>query len=431
MSNSLHRWLKPVHQLPLPKGSLSAVISPAAIENMNKEVRKFDTSLTSSRGAYAKLSSEQQATIAEYAYLHGNAAAVSRFSKELGMAIKESSVRTWKVKYQKELQRKRQAGKMDLSVKSLPSQKRGRPLLLGEKMDKEVKSYICAVCEGGGVVTTAIAMAAATAIVRGHDRNLLIENGGSITITKTWGKSLLQRMGFVKRRGSSAAKLRVAYFDAIQELFLLDYRAIVEMEEIPPELVFNWDQTGISIVPGSSWKMDLKGSQRVEIVGISDKRQITAVLCGTSAGDIFPFQLIYQEKTSACLPHISFPDGWHVMCMPYHWSNEEKMIEYLQKIIIPYVQRKCAELKLAPDHPALAIFDVFKGQRKETISRILAKENIQVLNVPANCTGRLQPMDLSVNKSVKDFMRKKFQEWYASEMLKQLDEGADPKPVDF
>ena len=145
MSNSLHRWLKPVHQLPLPKGSLSAVISPAAIENMNKEVRKFDTSLTSSRGAYAKLSSEQQATIAEYAYLHGNAAAVSRFSKELGMAIKESSIRTWKVKYQKELQRKRQAGKMDLSVKSLPSQKRGRPLLLGEKMDKEVKSYICAV----------------------------------------------------------------------------------------------------------------------------------------------------------------------------------------------------------------------------------------------------------------------------------------------
>ena len=259
MSNSLHHWLKPVDQLPLPKGPLSAVISPAAIENVNKEVCKVDTSSTSSRGAYAKLSSEQQATIAEYASLHGNDAAVRRFSKELGMAIKESSVRTWKVKYQKELQRKRQAGETDLSVKSLPSKKRGRPLLLGEKMDKEVKSYICAVREGGGVVTTAIAMAAATAIVRGHDRNLLIENGGSIAITKTWGKSLLQRMGFVKRRGSSAAKLRVADFDAIQELFLLDYRAIVEMEEIPPELVFNWDQTGISIVPGSSWTMN--GSQ--------------------------------------------------------------------------------------------------------------------------------------------------------------------------
>lgn len=81
------------------------------------------------------------------------------------------------------------------------------------------------------------------------------------------------------------------------------------MEEIPPELVFNWDHTGITIVSGSSWTMDLKGSQIVEIVGFSDKRQITAVLCGTVTGELLPFQLTYQGKTSACLPRIDFPDG--------------------------------------------------------------------------------------------------------------------------
>ena len=257
-------------------------------------------------------------------------------------------------------------------------------------------------------------MAAATAIVRRHDRNLLAENGGSVTITKTWAKSLLHRMGYVKRRGSSTAKMTVTDFEATKELFLLDYRAIVEMEEIPPELVFNWEHTGISIVPGSLWTMDLKSSKRVEIVGISDKRQITAVLCGTLTGDLLPFQLIYQGKTSACLPHIDFPDGWHVTCTPNHWSNEEKMKEYLEQIIIPYVQCKRMELKLASDHPALAVFDVFKGQQTDDISEILAKENIHALNVPANCTDRLQPMDLSVNKSVKEFMRNKFKEWYAS-----------------
>ena len=90
------------------------------------------------------------------------------------------------------------------------------------------------------------------------------------------------------------------------------------MEEILPALVLNWDPTGINIVPGSSWTMELKGSQRVEIVGISDKCQITAVLCGALTGD----QLIYQGKTSDCLPHIDFPDGWHVTCTSNHWSNE-------------------------------------------------------------------------------------------------------------
>ena len=49
-----------------------------------------------------------------------------------------------------------EAGETDLSMKSLPSKKRGQPLLLGEKMDTEVKSYISAVREGGGVVTSAI-----------------------------------------------------------------------------------------------------------------------------------------------------------------------------------------------------------------------------------------------------------------------------------
>ena len=59
------------------------------------------------------------------------------------------------------------------SVKSLPVKKCGRPLLLGEELDTQVKHYIQAVREGGGVINTAITMAAATVIVGKTDRNLL------------------------------------------------------------------------------------------------------------------------------------------------------------------------------------------------------------------------------------------------------------------
>ena len=170
--------------------------------------------------------------------------------------MKPTSVQTWKGKYLAEISRKRKAGETCyLSVKSLPVKKRGRPLLLGEELDTEVKRYIRAVREGGGVIDTAITMAAATAIVRKADRNLLAENGGPITITSNWAKSLLYWMNFVKRRGSSTAKMTVTNFEAVKEQFVLDVNAVVEMEDIPPELVFNWDQTGISVVPGSSWTM--------------------------------------------------------------------------------------------------------------------------------------------------------------------------------
>ena len=53
--------------------------------------------------------------------------------------------------------------------------------------------------------------------------------------------------------------------------FLQDIITVVEMEEIPPDLIINWDRTGLHVVPGSSWTMALKGSKRIEIKGLNDK----------------------------------------------------------------------------------------------------------------------------------------------------------------
>ena len=47
------------------------------------------------------------------------------------------------------------------------------------------------------------------------------------------------------------------------------------MEEIPDDLIINWDQTGIKYVPVSNWTMEVKGGKRVEAAGVDNKRQIT------------------------------------------------------------------------------------------------------------------------------------------------------------
>ena len=89
------------------------------------------------------------------------------------------------------------------------------------------------------------------------------------------------------------------------------------MEDIPSSLVINWDQTGIAIVPGSTWSMAPQGSRRVETAGMGDKRQITAVFAGTIDGKFLPFQLIYSDKTSACHPkEVQLPSDWHITHTP-------------------------------------------------------------------------------------------------------------------
>ncbi len=97
-----------------------------------------------------------------------------------------------------------------------------------------------------------------------------------------------------------------------------DVSSVVSMEEIPPELILNWDQTGIHLVPASRWTMDLEGSKRVEVSGVNDKRQITAVFCGSLVGDFLPIQLIYKGKTQRCHPRYKFPSHWHITQSPKH-----------------------------------------------------------------------------------------------------------------
>ena len=148
------------------------------------------------------------------------------------------------------------------------------------------------------------------------------------------------------------------------------------MEDIPQDLVFNWDQTAMKIVPGGFWVMG-KGTKCVKITTLNDKRLITAVFACSLSGTFFPIHLIYKGTTSKCLPkNVNFPKDWNISCNRNHWSNESMTIDYLVKLVIPYVNERRKELKLSADHPALAIFDVFKGQCTERIFKMLEDNNI-------------------------------------------------------
>ena len=144
---------------------------------------------------------------------------------------------------------------------SLPSKKRGRPLLIGNDLDKLVQSYVRATRDGKGAVTTTVVLAAGEAILNHGNKKLSHDNGGPIKLTRHWAKSVLDRMNYVKRKASTSAKIDPSHFDELKEQYLLDIKVVVEMMRVPSELVFNWDHTGINIVPGSQWTMEPKGSK--------------------------------------------------------------------------------------------------------------------------------------------------------------------------
>lgn len=250
----------------------------------------------------------------------------------------------------------------------------------------------------GGVVNRKIVIGATKGIIKSKGkRSMLKEYGGSMELTRTSAQSFLRRIGFVKRKGTKAARKLPDDFLALKQRYLHRVVKCVGQHNVPPEMVVNTDQTGAPIVAVSNWTLAEEGSRQVPIVGKEDKRQITVLMGASAAGELLP---------------------------PHHWSNTESMACYVDTILNPYMTKKREELGLPDDQQGLIILDVFKAHQVMVVIEAMHEKNMCTVFVPGCCTGELQPLDLSVNGCFKALMSEAFTNWYADEVA-EITAGED------
>jgi len=135
-------------------------------------------------------------------------------------------------------------------LNQLPNKKTADHWLLEMKLISK-SNIICWICRRGLTVNTSVTVAIGEGI-------LLSKNASSSTeiLTKEWAKYLFKRVGLVKRKGNTKAKVDVEKFDEIKKAFLQDITSVITMDEVPEELIINWDQIGIRLVPVSEWTME-------------------------------------------------------------------------------------------------------------------------------------------------------------------------------
>ena len=132
------------------------------------------TLTTASCGKYNQHTPEERAAIGKYVAENGPTRAAEYFSGKLKIQISEPTARKFKEEYLRkwqELITKQLCSSGSsttchpVKVKVLPTKTQGRPLLLGEELDKCVQDYIKNLREIGGVVNTGIVIGAANGIV--------------------------------------------------------------------------------------------------------------------------------------------------------------------------------------------------------------------------------------------------------------------------
>ena len=140
--------------------------------------------------------------------------------------LDESTVRSLKNSYvTAQAAKKRKMSEADVVLESLPPKKRGRPLLLSDNLDTQVQAYIRASRAQGCVVNSSLVIAGAMGIIK-KTNPALLENMSEL-LSKNWAKSILFRMGYVKRRGPTTAKINPDNFEDLRETFLEQVQSTV------------------------------------------------------------------------------------------------------------------------------------------------------------------------------------------------------------
>ena len=68
-----------------------------------------------------------------------------------------------------------------------------------------------------------------------------------------------------KRFHQTKAKLSDEQISKLKPTYLSQIEGMVKAHNIPSELVINWDQAGVKVVPSQNWTMEQQGACRVEI----------------------------------------------------------------------------------------------------------------------------------------------------------------------
>ena len=79
----------------------------------------------------------------------------------------------------------------------------------------------------------------------------------------------------------------------------------------------------------------------------------------------------------------------------------------------------------------MIIFGVFKGRTTQQAKDVILVNNCVYVFVPENFTNHFQPLDLNVNGQAKQFLKRKFESWYADQVTKEIEKETNVYSVNI
>ena len=89
----------------------------------------------------------------------------------------------------------------------------------------------------------------------------------------------------------------------------------------------------------------------------------------------------------------NFPRGIYIRVNEKGWVNEQEMLWWIENV---WTSRN-----RFGNPCSMLVYDSFRGYLVNSVKNRLIKKNTNIAVIPGNCTSKLQPLDVAINKSFK------------------------------
>lgn len=242
----------------------------------------------------------------------------------------------------------------------------------------------------------------------------------SFRASQHWCTRFMNRYGLcLRRRTKISQKMPSDLEEKIMNFqkYVIEKRKITNFEM---SQIGNMDETPMTFDLPENFTVDKKGEKTIHVKTTGhEKTRFTVVLTCLANGNKLPPMIVFKRKT---LPKgAAFPSGVLVRAQENGWMDDTLTMDWFKNV---WCKKPGSLLR----KPSLLVWDMFKPHCSEVIKKHSQTSKTTLCVIPGGLTSILQPLDVSINKPFKVYMRKYWTEWIQSDLPTKTKGGNLRKP---
>jgi hypothetical protein len=258
-------------------------------------------------------------------------------------------------------------------------------------LEDDLFTWVCEKRANGIAITRKLITRKAISLSK--NREFLANNPGvaGFKFSSKWLDGFLGRYDLTERRKTTVAQHLPEDLIETQHAFLSYIMYMRIQHNYPLKYIGNMDETLMWFDMPSNSTINQKGAKTVSIRMTGyEQSSFTVILTCMADGTKLPAVCIFKLQK---IPKEKFPHGVHIRANKKGWVNEQEMLWWIETVWTsrnPFGNTR-----------SLLVLDSFRGHTVDTVKNRLVEKNTNIAIIPGGCTSKLQPLDVSVNKSFK------------------------------